>query len=62
MVAVYETNYQGNRSPVFLPKYLLILCYLEPDEKDVKGFNVFLERYKRGLEIERAAVESLYGD
>lgn len=35
---------------------------LEPDEKDVKGFNVFLERYKRGLEIERAAVESLYGD
>ena len=30
-----------------------------PDEKDVKGFDQFMERYKEGLAIERAAVEHL---
>lgn len=30
-----------------------------PDEKDVAGFDAFIERYKKGLAIERAAVESL---
>lgn len=32
---------------------------LAPDPKDVKGFNLFMERYKAGLEIERSAVRSL---
>ena len=32
---------------------------LEPVEKDVKGFDVFMKRYSAGLAIERAAVESL---
>lgn len=32
---------------------------VEPDEKDVKGFDQFMERYKEGLAIERAAVEHL---
>ena len=30
-----------------------------PVEKDVEGFNVFIERYKKGLAIERAAVDNL---
>jgi sugar (pentulose or hexulose) kinase len=31
----------------------------EPDPKDVKSFSKFMERYKAGLAIERAAVENL---
>lgn len=31
---------------------------LNPDPKGVEGFNVFMERYLKGLEIERAAVNS----
>ena len=30
-----------------------------PDPKDVEGFNKFMERYTRGLAIERAAVDNL---
>lgn len=33
---------------------------LEPSADDVKGFEVFLERYMKGLEIERAAVECMF--
>jgi sugar (pentulose or hexulose) kinase len=32
---------------------------LSPDPKDVEGFNAFINRYKQGLSIERAAVDSL---
>ena len=32
---------------------------LAPDPEDVEGFKVFIERYKAGLAIERAAVENL---
>lgn len=32
---------------------------MEPDAEDVKGFEAFMERYERGLAIERAAVESI---
>ncbi|MBU9723330.1 MULTISPECIES: xylulokinase [Bacillaceae] len=32
---------------------------VEPDPKDVAGFEQFMERYKKGLAIERAAVENL---
>lgn len=31
---------------------------LDPDPAGVEGFNVFMERYMKGLEIERAAVDS----
>ncbi len=31
----------------------------EPDPADVAGFDAFIERYKAGLAIERAAVERL---
>ena len=33
-----------------------------PDAKDVEGFNVFLERYVKGLECEKAAEEIKAGD
>ena len=32
---------------------------MEPDAKDVAGFEAFIERYKKGLVIERAAVDNL---
>lgn len=32
---------------------------MQPDPEDVKGFEKFMERYKAGLSIERAAVECL---
>lgn len=32
---------------------------MEPNPEDVAGFDVFMERYTRGLAIERAAVENL---
>lgn len=32
---------------------------IEPDQKDVEGFEEFMQRYKAGLPIERAAVENL---
>jgi sugar (pentulose or hexulose) kinase len=32
---------------------------IAPDAKDVEGFAKFMERYKRGLSIERAAVEAM---
>ena len=32
---------------------------IAPDQKDVEGFKAFMERYKKGLVIERAAVDGL---
>ncbi len=32
---------------------------MQPDQADVDGFDTFIERYKKGLSIERAAVENL---
>lgn len=32
---------------------------IKPDAADVKGFEVFIERYKKGLVIEQAAVDNL---
>ena len=32
---------------------------IAPDQRDVDGFTAFMERYKKGLVIERAAVEGL---
>ncbi|MHA7861409.1 xylulokinase [Tessaracoccus sp. Y36] len=31
---------------------------MDPDPRDVEGFNQFMERYRRGLAIERAAVDA----
>ena len=32
---------------------------VQPDAADVEGFNQFMERYRAGLAIERAAVDAL---
>lgn len=32
---------------------------IHPDEEDVKGFEVFMERYKAGLSIEKSAIEAM---
>lgn len=32
---------------------------MEPEEKDVKGFEIFAERYKKGIAIEQAAIQHL---
>lgn len=32
---------------------------IAPDQKDVTGFAIFMDRYKKGLAIERAAVDSM---
>ena len=32
---------------------------MAPDQKDAEGFATFMERYKKGLVIERAAVDAL---
>ncbi|UUI40376.1 xylulokinase [Oceanobacillus oncorhynchi] len=32
---------------------------IHPEESDVKGFEIFMERYKKGLVIEQAAVDNL---
>ena len=32
---------------------------MEPDAKDVEGFEEFIERFKKGLDIERSAVMNL---
>jgi hypothetical protein len=32
---------------------------IAPDQRDVLGFAAFMERYKEGLAIERAAVDAL---
>lgn len=32
---------------------------MEPDARDVEGYEVFIERYKKGIAIEKAAIESL---
>jgi sugar (pentulose or hexulose) kinase len=32
---------------------------MAPDQKDIEGFTAFMERYKKGLIIERAAVDAL---
>lgn len=41
---------------VFTDQKVMIM---NPDPEDVKGFNQFMERYQKGLAIERAAVEEL---
>ncbi len=32
---------------------------VEPQKEDVEGFRVFMERYKAGLAIEKAAIDSM---
>lgn len=58
--------YTGSKKKEDLSSYLSTNVFansafeeVKPDSKDVEGFEVFMERYKKGLDIERAAVNSL---
>ncbi len=63
LLAAYMSNKEENET---LQEYLDNKIFagqmgsnMEPDVKDVEGFNQFIERYKAGLTIEQAAVNSL---
>ncbi|UOF92745.1 FGGY-family carbohydrate kinase [Fodinisporobacter ferrooxydans] len=63
LLASFMTNRQENES---LEEYLdkkVFVTYtgvkVDADEKDVEGFEVFIKRYKQGLTIEQAAIDSL---
>jgi len=63
LLAAYVTNKAGNET---LEDYLNKKVFaneksstIAPDKNDVDGFNTFMERYKAGLAIERAAVEGM---
>lgn len=58
--------FMSNRKEETLADYLNVHVFansvfeeVEPDREDVKGFEIFMERYVKGLEIERAAVKNL---
>ncbi|CAM4269364.1 xylulokinase [Paenibacillus tarimensis] len=63
LLASYMINKSGNET---LEEYLNEKVFagqtgetIAPEPKDVEGFEVFMDRYKRGLAIERAAVDHL---
>lgn len=62
LLASYLVNReQGETLPDFLDNKVFAGnegSTLDPDPAGVEGFNVFMERYMKGLEIERAAVDS----
>ena len=63
LLASYHLNKDQNESlEKFLNQNIFINQeekIIEPDPEDVAGFEEFMERYKAGLPIERAAVENL---
>lgn len=63
LLAAYMKNRAGGET---LEDYLAKKVFegnegsrMEPDAKDVEGYEVFTERYKTGIAIEKAAIESL---
>ncbi|MDR2574860.1 MAG: FGGY-family carbohydrate kinase [Treponema sp.] len=65
LLASYMALAQRSEVPVF-EQFLELKVFgkvksdrAEPDPKDVKGFNKFMEHYTAGLKIERAAVENI---
>lgn len=63
LLAAYRRNKNENET---LEEYLSNKVFADklgtnmvPDPKDVEGFEQFMERYRKGLPIERAAVENL---
>lgn len=63
LLAAYMIGKKDNES---LQQYLNATVFagqkgsrMEPDQKDVEGFNAFMEKYLNGLSIEHAAVDAL---
>jgi sugar (pentulose or hexulose) kinase len=63
LLAAFMAKDQGDKELAeFLTKEVFAdsVCEeVKPDPEDVAGFEVFMNRYKKGLEIERAAVNNL---
>ena len=62
LLALYNIKGEGLKLEDFLEKKAFADAETvteEPDAKDVEGFNVFLNRYVKGLECEKAAVASI---
>ena len=63
VLASYCLNKQdGETLEAFLDKNIfagLNESVIVPDPADVEGFEIFMERYKNGLPVERAAVDFL---
>ena len=62
ILAAYATDAQKKSLSDYLNQNVFAECKKEtsqPDEKISKSFEVFYERYKKGLAVEKAAVESL---
>lgn len=60
LLALYSVKGEGMTLEEFLEEKVFNgaeTVTVEPDEKDVQGFNSFLENYVKGLECEKAAVE-----
>ncbi|MEG0228959.1 MAG: FGGY-family carbohydrate kinase, partial [Lachnospiraceae bacterium] len=66
-VSVMETAGEGGAWGIaLLASYMVHKVFvnnqglkIEPDSKDVEGFELFMKRYAQGLPIERAAVEHM---
>ena len=62
LLASYMLNKAGEPLEAYLSDKVFAggdAVTIAPDQKDVDGFAVFMERYKKGLGIERAAVDGL---
>jgi len=62
LAAFASTKDSGETLESFLDKKIFAgsaVSTIQPDSADVKGFESYLERYKKALEVERTAVESL---
>ncbi|MEQ8677657.1 MAG: FGGY-family carbohydrate kinase [Aggregatilineales bacterium] len=62
LASYMSTKLGGESLPEFLSNKVFAIensLTIEPDPQDVAGFMVFMERYKAGLSIQRAAVETL---
>jgi len=62
ILAAYSADKKGKELPDFLNKEVFGTCKTEsakPEAELVDSFNIFFERYMKGLAIEKAAVENL---
>ena len=65
-IAILASYMMNKKDGQTLPEFLETEVFagseaytIEPDPEDVRGFNEFAERYKKGLPIERAAIDYL---
>lgn len=62
LLALYMICKDGLSLSEFLEKKIFVSVKgeeMKPDQRDVEGFEAFMERYRKGLDLERAAIEIL---